>query len=424
MTTPSFEHVSPVWTRYTDFVVTHGEGSYLYARDGRRYLDFTCGIAVTNTGHAHPRVVAAIREQAGKLIHGQANLAMHEPMLALIDSLRRVVHPSLDSYFFSNSGAEAIEGALKLARSATGRPNVIVFQGSFHGRTVGTMSLTTSKTVYRAGYQPLMPGVFVAPFPYVYRYGWEPKTTVDWCLEELRFLLMTQTAPEETAAMLIEPILGEGGYVVPPPGFLEGVRALCDEHGILLIVDEIQSGMGRTGRWWGYEHFGIVPDVLTLAKGIASGLPLSGVIARGELMEHWKAGTHGGTFGGNVVACAAGVATIAAIQEEHLLENARARGLQLMTGLAHLQEEQPRLGDVRGLGLMVGAEFTAPDGKPDKAAAKQVVHECLDQGLMLLTCGPWDNTIRVIPPLTVSEAEVQEGLGIFSSAVHRLKSHG
>jgi len=420
MTTPSFEHVSPVWTRYTDFVVTHGEGSYLYARDGRRYLDFTCGIAVTNTGHAHPRVVAAIREQAGKLIHGQANLAMHEPMLALIDSLRRVVHPSLDSYFFSNSGAEAIEGALKLARSATGRPNVIVFQGSFHGRTVGTMSLTTSKTVYRAGYQPLMPGVFVAPFPYVYRYGWEPKTTVDWCLEELRFLLMTQTAPEETAAMLIEPILGEGGYVVPPPGFLEGVRALCDEHGILLIVDEIQSGMGRTGRWWGYEHFGIVPDVLTLAKGIASGLPLSGVIARGELMEHWKAGTHGGTFGGNVVACAAGVATIAAIQEEHLLENARARGLQLMTGLGHLQEEQPRIGDVRGLGLMVGAEFTAPDGKPDKAGAKQVVHECLDQGLMLLTCGPWDNTIRLIPPLTVSEAEIQEGLAIFAGAVRRL----
>lgn len=420
MTTADFEHVSPVWARYTDFVVTHGEGSYLYARDGRRYLDFTCGIAVTNTGHAHPRVVAAIREQAGKLIHGQANLAMHEPMLALIESLQRVVPASLDSFFFSNSGAEAIEGALKLARSATGRPNVIVFQGSFHGRTVGTMSLTTSKTVYRAGYQPLMPGVFVAPFPYVYRYGWDPKTAVDWCLEELRFLLLTQTAPEETAAMLIEPILGEGGYVVPPPGFLEGVRALCDEHGILLIVDEIQCGMGRTGRWWGYEHFGIVPDILTLAKGIASGLPLSGVIARRELMEHWKAGTHGGTFGGNVVACAAGVATIAVIQEQHLLENARARGLELTTGLRHLQEEQPRMGDVRGLGLMLGAEFTAPDGTPDKAAAKQVVHECLDQGLMLLTCGPWDNTIRLIPPLTVSEAEVKEGLAILAGAVRKL----
>jgi 4-aminobutyrate aminotransferase len=257
----------------------------------------------------------------------------------------------------------------------------------------------------------------VAPFPYAYRYRWEPRTTVAWCLEELRFLLTTQTAPEETAAMLIEPILGEGGYVVPPPDFLEGVRALCDQHGILLIVDEIQSGMGRTGRWWGHEHFGIVPDVLTLAKGIASGLPLSGVIARRSLMETWKPGTHGGTFGGNVIACAAGVATIAAIQEENLIENARARGQQLMTGLRHLQEESPRLGDVRGLGLMVGVEFTAADGAPDKTAAKQVVHECLDQGLMLLTCGPWDNTIRLIPPLTVSEAEIQEGLEIFAAAV-------
>jgi len=414
-----FDHVAPVWTRYTDFVVTHGQGSYLYARDGRRYLDFTCGIGVTNTGHCHPRVVAAIQAQAGRLIHGQANLAMHEPMLGLIDSLQSVVHPTLDSFFFSNSGAEAIEGALKLARAATGRPNVIVFQGSFHGRTIGTMSLTTSKTIYRAGYQPLMPGVHVAPFPYVYRYGWDPKTTVDWCLDELRFLLTTQTAPDETAAMLIEPILGEGGYVVPPPGFLEGVRALCSEHGILLIVDEIQSGIGRTGRWFGHEHFDIVPDILTLAKGVASGLPLSGVIARRELMDRWQPGTHGGTFGGNAVACAAGIATIEAIREEHLLENARARGLELMTGLRHLQEEEPRIGDVRGLGLMVGAEFTGRDRQPDKAAAKQVVHECLDNGLMLLTCGPWDNTVRFIPPLTVSEGEIKEGLEIFAAAVRK-----
>jgi 4-aminobutyrate aminotransferase len=417
MTHASFEHVAPVWTRYTDFVVTHGEGSYLFDRDGRRYLDFTCGIAVTNTGHAHPRVVAAIREQAGRLIHGQANLAMHEPMLALIESLQQVVPPSLDSFFFSNSGAEAIEGALKLARAATGRPNVIVFQGSFHGRTVGTMSLTTSKTIYRAGYQPLMPGVFVAPFPYVYRYGWEPKATVDWCLEELRFLLATQTAPEETAAMLIEPILGEGGR--RPPGFLEGVGALR-RNGILLIADEIQCGMGRTGRWWGYEHFDAVLDILTVAQGSASGLPLSGVFAPKALMVRWPAGTHGGTFGGNVVACAAGVATIETIQEERLLENAQARGTQLMTGLRHLQEDQPRIGDVRGLGLMVGAEFTAAGGKPDKAAAKQVVHGCLDDGLMLLTCGPWDNTVRFIPPLTVSEAEIKEGLGIFAQAVKKL----
>jgi len=420
MTDDPFAHISPVWTRYTDFVVSHGQGSYLFTRDGRRLLDFTCGIAVTNTGHAHPRVVAAIREQAGRLIHGQANLAMHEPMLALIESLRQVLPPPLDSFFFSNSGAEAIEGAVKLARVATGRPNVIVFHGSFHGRTVGTMSLTTSKTIYRAGYQPLMPGVFVAPFPYVYRYGWEPRATVEWCLKELRYLLATQTAPEETAAMLIEPILGEGGYVVPPPGFLEGLRAICDEHGILLIVDEIQSGIGRTGRWWGFQHFDVVPDVLTLAKGIASGLPLSGVVARRELMERWPTGSHGGTFGGNVVACAAGVATLAVIREERLIENAVARGQQLMTGLRHLQEEVPAIGDVRGLGLMLAAEFTAADGTPDKAAAKTVVHACLDAGLMLLTCGPFDNTIRLIPPLTVSESEIAEGLEVFGAAVRGL----
>jgi 4-aminobutyrate aminotransferase len=415
-----FEHVAPVWTRYTDFVVERGEGSYLHTTDGRRYLDFTCGIAVTNTGHCHPRVVAAIRDQAGKLIHGQANLAMHPAMLALVEALAEIFPPSLDTFFFSNSGAEAIEGAIKLARAATARPNVIVFQGSFHGRTAGTMSLTTSKTIYRAGYQPLMPGVFVAPFPYAYRYGWDEKATSEWCLKELRFLLTTQTAPHETAAVLIEPVLGEGGYVVPPEAFLHGLRAICDEHGILLIADEIQSGMGRTGRWMAFEHFDIVPDIVTLAKGLASGLPISAVVARKALMDRWPPGSHGGTFGGNVVACAAGVATIAAIRDEHLLENAVARGEQLMTGLRHLQEEQPRIGDVRGLGLMVGAEFTGKDGAPDKAAAKQVVHDSLDAGLMLLTCGPWDNTVRIIPPLTVRDEEIRDGLEIFASAVRKL----
>jgi 4-aminobutyrate aminotransferase len=413
----ALEHLSPVWYRYTDFVVERGEGARLYTQDGTAYLDFTCGIAVTNTGHCHPRVVQAVREQAGKLLHGQANLALHAPMLELIQALRQIVPPSLDGFFFSNSGAEAVEGALKLARAATGRPNVIVFQGSFHGRTVGTMSLTTSKIIYRAGYQPLMPGVFVAPFPYAYRYGWEPKATAEWCLNELDHLLTTQTAPEETAALLLEPVLGEGGYVVPPPGFLEGLRQRCDQHGILLILDEIQSGMGRTGRWFAAEHFGVVPDILIIAKGIASGLPLSGVISRQELMRKWPSGSHGGTFGGNVVACAAAVATLTAIREEHMLENARARGEQLMAGLRHLQEEHPAIGDVRGLGLMVGAEFSGDDRRPDKAMAKQVVHACQERKLLLLTCGPWDNTIRFIPPLVVSEAEIGQALEIFRAAL-------
>jgi 4-aminobutyrate aminotransferase len=414
-------YVSPVWTRYTPIIASRAEGCYIYDQDGTPYLDFTCGIGVTNTGHCHPRVVEAIRQQAGKLIHAQINIIYHEPLLNLINELRTIVHPSLDGFFFSNSGAEAIEGAVKLARHATGRPNVIVFQGSFHGRTVGTMSLTTSKTVYRVGYQPLMAGVFVAPYPYAFRYGWEAEQTSQWCLNELEYLLTTQTAPHETAAMLIEPVLGEGGYVVPPASFLKGVRQICDRHGILLITDEVQSGFGRTGRWFAYEHFDLRPDIVTVAKGLASGLPISGVFSRMELMKKWEPGTHGGTFGGNVISAAAGVATIRALRDENMVENARQRGEQLVAGLRHLQEQYPAIGDVRGLGLMVGVEFRDTHGKPDKPAAKNVIHACLDRKLLLLSCGPWDNTIRFIPPLIVSPAQIQEGLQVFAAALGEVR---
>jgi 4-aminobutyrate aminotransferase len=279
------------------------------------------------------------------------------------------------------------------------------------------MSLTTSKTIYRAGYQPLMPGVFVAPYPYAYRYSWDAEHTSQWCLEELDYLLTSQTAPHETAAILIEPVLGEGGYVVPPASFLQGLREVCDRHDILLIADEIQSGMGRTGRWFACEHFDLRPDIVTVAKGLASGLPISGVFSRNELMRKWEPGSHGGTFGGNVIAAAAGVATIRAMREEGMLENATERGLQLVTGLRHLQEEYPVIGDVRGLGLMVGAEFRDPHGKPNKAAAKGLVHAAFDRKLMLLTCGPWDNTIRFIPPLVVTDAQMSQGLEILADSL-------
>jgi 4-aminobutyrate aminotransferase len=326
-------NLSPVWYRYTGIIASHGEGAYIFADDGKRFLDFTCGIGVTNTGHCHPRVVDAIRQQAGRLIHGQVNILLNPPLLQLVNELSSIFPPQLDGFFFSNSGAEAVEGAVKLARSATGRPNIVVFQGSFHGRTIGAMSLTTSKTIYRSGYQPLMPGVFVAPYPYAYRYGWPEEETSQWCLEELRFLLTTQTSPEETAAFLVEPVLGEGGYVVPPKSFLKGLRQIADEYGILLILDEIQSGFGRTGAWFAYEHFDVEPDIVTIAKGLASGLPLSGVVAPLELMEKWPPGSHGGTFGGNVIAAAAAVATIQVIREESLLANAINLGSQLMEGL-------------------------------------------------------------------------------------------
>ena len=415
-------HLSPVWPHYTPIVASHAEGSYVYDRDGVEYLDFTCGIGVTNTGHCHPTVVEAIREQAGKLLHGQINIMVHQPILDLIAELRTVVSPNLDGFFFSNSGAEAVEGAIKLARQATGRPNVIVFQGSFHGRTVGTMSLTTSKTIYRAGYQPLMPGVFVAPYPYAFRYGWSDEQTSQWCLDELEYLLASQTAPKETAALLIEPVLGEGGYVVPPASFMRGLRQICDRHGILLICDEVQSGIGRTGKWFAYEHFQVEPDIIVVAKGLASGLPLSGVISSLELMKHWEPGSHGGTYGGNAVACAAAAATIRVIREENLLENTQLVGTQLITGLRHLQEDYPIIGDVRGLGLMIATEFRTTENKPDKQSAKAVVQSCLESGLLLLTCGTWDNTVRWIPPLIVDKDQVGKSLEVFQQALERVGS--
>jgi 4-aminobutyrate aminotransferase len=417
ITSSAFEHLSPVWPHYTPIIVDHASGCYIFDQDGQAYLDFTSGIGVTNTGHCHPRVVEAIQQQAGLLLHGQANIVTHRPMLELVDELRTIVDPAIDGFFFSNSGAEAVEGAVKLARHATGRPNVIVFQGSFHGRTVGTMSLTTSKTIYRAGYQPLMPGVVVSPFPYAFRYGWSEAETVRWCLDELDYLLISQSAPFETAAMLIEPVLGEGGYVPLPEGFLQGLRERCDQHGILLIADEIQSGFGRTGRWFAHQHYGVTPDIMTVAKGLASGMPLSGVFSSLELMEKWIPGSHGGTYGGNAVATAAAVATIRAMRAEDMPGNARKQGMYLMEGLRTLQAVYPVLGDIRGLGLMVGCEFTTPDGKPDKDSAKKVAQACMKRRLMLLTCGAWDNVIRWIPPLVVNEEQINEALAIFGEAL-------
>ncbi len=420
----ALSHLSPVWSRNWTLVVERGEGAYLYDTAGRRYLDFTCGIGVTNTGHAHPRVVQAIQEQAARLLHGQANIVIHTAMLRLVEELLTVVPAPLDSFFFSNSGAEAVEGAVKLARAATRRPNVIVFQGSFHGRTNAAMAMTTSKTIYRAGYQPLAAGVFVAPYPYPYRYGWDDETTLRFCLRELKHLLKSQTAPEETAAIVVEPVLGEGGYVVPPDGFLPALRELCDHYGILLVADEVQTGFGRTGKWFAVEHTGVVPDILVMAKGIASGLPLSALAARHELMERWTPGSHGGTYGGNAVACAAAAATIQVLRDEGLIENAAAMGTMLLAGLRQLQEEYPEIGEVRGRGLMLATEFTDPSGEPWTDRAKAIVRAAFEEGLLLLTCGTYDNIIRWIPPLIVKADHIQEALQRFRAAMQRRTREG
>lgn len=415
-----FAHMSPVWGRIFNFVAERAEGSYIYTTDGRKLLDFTCGIGVTNTGHCHPKVVAAIREQAGLFLHAQANIVIHQPMLRLIEELRQVVPPSIDGFFFSNSGAEAVEGAVKLARAATGKQNVVVFSGSFHGRTAGTMALTTSKTIYRAGFGPLPSGVFVTPFPYAFRLGMTEEQASSYALEQLEHLLASQTAPKETAAILIESVLGEGGYVAPPASFMKGLRELADRHGILLIFDEVQSGFGRTGKWFGFQHFDVLPDIMTVAKGIASGMPLSGVFSSLDLMRKWDVGSHGGTYGGNAVACAAGVATIQAMREERMVENAAERGIQLMTGLRKLQEDYLEIGDVRGKGLMIGTEFIV-EGRPAKAKplVKEIVHAAEAQDLLLLTCGTYDNTIRWIPPINVSSEQINDALQVFGEALHK-----
>jgi 4-aminobutyrate aminotransferase len=411
------DRLSPVWPRFTPVEADRGEGAWLYDVSGRRYLDFTSGIGVTNTGHCHPRVVEAVRRQAGRLLHAQVTIARHTALYELADELGAVVPPELDCLFLASSGSEAVESALKLARHATGRTNVVCFQGGYHGRSVGAMSITTAKTVYRDHYQPLMAGVFVAPFPYAFRYRRDPDELAEWCLEELRHLLQTQTAPGETAAMVVEPVLGEGGYVVPPAAWLQGLRELCDRHGILLVFDEIQTGFGRTGKMFALEHFGATPDVLVMAKGLASGLPLSAVAAPRALMEKWLPGSHGGTYCASALPCAAAAETLRVIRDERLVENARVRGASLQRRLGAVARQLGAPAEVRGLGLMVGCEFATPDGRPDRAFARRVREECLAAGLLLLTCGTYDQVVRWIPPLVVTEAQVAEGVAVFERAV-------
>jgi 4-aminobutyrate aminotransferase len=344
------------------------------------------------------------------------NIVYHQPMFRLVDALRPLVPAGLESFFFSNSGAEAIEAAVKLSKHATRRTNVVVFQGSFHGRTHLTMAMTTSKISYRLNYQPLVPGIFTVPFPYAFGLGMGEAAASRFALNELARLFKSQTAPEETACVVIEPVLGEGGYVVPPAGFLAELGAYCAEKGVLLVADEIQTGFGRTGKFFAVEHEHVVPDILVMAKAIASGLPLSGIVTRPELAAHWLPGSHGGTFGGNAIACAAAVATVEVIQEEGLAGNAARQGAFLMAELRKLQAQHPAIGDVRGLGLMVGTEFTR-DGLPDPVTTKAVQKACLSAGLMLLTCGTYDNVIRWIPPLLVSEGQLREAVEIFSCAL-------
>jgi 4-aminobutyrate aminotransferase len=421
---PDRSVIPAVWSRITNLEIERGEGSWLITRTGERYLDYSSGIGVTNTGHAHPRVAAAIAAQATKLIHGQQNIVYHEPGLRLHERLRHVLPGDGWGAFLSNSGAEAIEAAVKLARIATGRPVVIGFRGGYHGRTAQTMALTTAKDVYRGHFEPLPGSIYHTAYPYCYRAaggGHDPAAcTCDW-EAQLDLTFHQLIYPEHVAAIIIEPVLGEGGYVVPPPGFLPRLREITRQHGIMLIADEVQTGYGRTGRFFAVEHWAVEPDILVMAKGIASGLPLSGLLAKRELIEAWPPGTHGGTYGGNVVSCAAANATLDVIQDEHLVENAAARGAQFLAGLRGLARSHPAIGDVRGLGLMLALEFIEPgsgDGRtPNPNLTKRVLAEALDRRLIVLSAGTYANVARIIPPLVTTAAEVDLAISILGESL-------
>ena len=412
-------HVSDVWFRVTDLEVASGQGCIITTTDGRQYLDFTSGIAVTSTGHCHPRVVAAIADQAGRFIHAQVNVYRHELLERLGARLAEVCPDPIEMFFFANSGSEATEGAVKLAKQVTGRQNIIVFTGSFHGRTHLTMAMTTSKTAYRSGHGPLPSGIFVAPFPSALDHGGDPEAASAACLAHVRHLLASQTAPAETAAMVIEPVLGEGGYVPAPGSFLRGLAELCAEHGILFVADEVQTGFGRTGKMFAVEHHGVRPDVMVLAKGLGSGFPISAVGASAELMGRWPRGSHGGTYGGNPIGCAAALATLDVLTEPGFLDNVTARGHQLVSGLAEMAQRDPGVAEVRSLGLMVAAEFRNPEtGTPDTARVAAILGHCLTEGhLILMSAGTYSHVVRFMPPLVVSKMEIEEGLRGFEKAL-------
>jgi len=410
-------------TDWPNLPVKRAEGVYLYGCDGRRYLDFTSGMAANNLGHRHPTVMQAAREQMDRLVHGAVGVVMYESILRLAHELAKVMPGALDTFFFLNGGSEAVDGALKLARHVTRRPGIICFHGAFHGRTYGATSVTSVKAKMRQHYEPLVGGVYSVPFAYCLRcpYGRRAGACGMECLRAVERLLQQVIAPDQVAAVLVEPVQGEGGYIVPPAAFLKGLRALCDEHGILLILDEVQTGFGRTGGMFAAQTFGVDPDVMVIGKGIASGFPLSAVVAPQKLMQQWTPGSHGTTFGGNPVSCAAALATLQAFEQERVLENVRCQGEYAMGRLQEGLEGVAALGELRGCGLMIGLELVDPDsGLPDGDAAQSVAEKCLDQGLVLYNCGPEGQVVRLIPPLVITRRELDQGLDIVVGALKAL----
>jgi 4-aminobutyrate aminotransferase len=400
-----------VLPRYYDVVAERGEGAWLIDVEGRRFLDLGAGIGVNATGHGHPRVVEAVVDQARALVHTSV-VVHHRRNVELAERLGDLC-PFLDEpqVFFCNSGAEAVDGALKLARRATGRPGVVAFRRAFHGRTLAATTLTTAKGRYREGYQPLLPGVYHAPYCVPHEHPGSDGEAADAALAELDRVLALDIPAGDVGAMIVEPVLGEGGYVPPPRKWLVGLRRRCTEHGIVLVFDEVQCGIGRTGRPFAAETYGVAPDVVLFAKGVASGMPLGGIVAGRELMRRWPTGTHGSTFGGNPVACAAALATLDVLEEEGCYDRAAALGARALDRLRREVGGHPSVREVRGLGLMIGVELS------DKAVTDEVCRRCLDDGVIVLACGPYENVVRLVPPLTVTDAELDTGLSALCRAI-------
>ncbi|KAF8992548.1 acetylornithine aminotransferase [Cyathus striatus] len=442
------KHTTHGLGRLTSGIMVKGQGSYVWYDDGKKMLDFTSGIGATNLGHVHPKVSKAAAEQCMNIVHAQVLLnSLHEPYARLIERLMPIMpHPSLDSFFFWNSGSEAVEAAIKLVRMATGKQNIICMQGAYHGRTYGAMAVTKSKTVYAGGFHPIMPGGYTIPYPYFHQFSTPPTTSPEEltrkCLYELDVLLSQQTSPKDTAAIIVEPVLGEGGYVPAPVEFLRGLREVCDKHEMLLIVDEVQSGFGRAGggrgEWWAIQESGVRPDVFIMAKGLGNGFPISGVVSRRELTDKLVPGSMGGTYAGNAVSCAAATAVVDAFHEEKILENVQARSKDLITGLKSLQSDptlSPHILDIRGKGLMIGVEFASPSGPfstvhdalarkdTPKNMASRVATKCIEKGMLILTTSVFE-VIRFIPALNVSKGEVEEGVGIFEESLREVVREG
>lgn len=412
----------PVVKRATTMGVTKGEGCYLWSEDGRKILDFASGVAVCNLGHNHPKVVEAAEKQMKELIHGGHNVVYYESYVRLAERLVELTGGDTMVYF-SNSGAEANEGAIKLAKYVTKRPGIIAFRGSFHGRTLATTSLTSSSSAYRKNYEGLLPSVYFAEYPYLYRTPYEMKDgkCPKEYFEQFENIFHTLIDPSMVAAIMMEPVQGEGGYIVPDKEFVQYVREICDKYGILLIFDEVQSGMGRTGKLFAYEHFGVKPDILTSAKGIANGFPLSAVIGKKEIMEQWPAGAHGGTFGGNPVACAAANAVLDELTDGGMLDNAAKMGDYFKEKLFTLQKKYPSvIGDVRGLGLMLAMEMVHLDKTPDADITTAIRTKALEKGLLLLGCGTNHNIVRFIAPTIVTEKEIDIAINIIDECLKEL----